>query len=342
VGVLAVLLMISLFGNLTSFLGALIPTSGGPGRALRTPLEEVVLENNNSRHKIVLVPLEGLIMDQGLGAGRPGLVKLVKDQLEAAGEDPRVKAVVLKVSSPGGEVLASDEISQAIAEFQEEQGKPVIAAMGSLAASGGYYVSAPCRWIVAHELTITGSIGVIMQTYNYRGLMDKVGVRPEVFKSGKFKDMLSGSKKEEEITDEERAMVQQLIDDTFRRFKDVVREGRNEAFEQNRNNSEEKGRRLVEDWENYADGRILSGREAYERGFVDELGDMDTARERALKLAGIQSANMVQYRQVFDLSSFFQLFGQSEQDRTIQVDWGVQPPRLEPGRLYFLSPTYVR
>ena len=107
--------------------------------------------------------------------------------------------------------------------------------MGSLAASGGYYVSAPCRWIVANDLTITGSIGVIMSTWNYRGLMDKVGLRPETFKSGKYKDMLSGSREPDTITPEEREMVQALIDETYGKFKSaVVAEGRKRAHDQNK------------------------------------------------------------------------------------------------------------
>src|SRR4029079_10112350 len=103
-----------------------------------------------------------------------------------------VKAVILKIDSPGGEVMASDDISRALVQFQEKHKKPVIASSRVLAASGGYYVAAPCRWIVANELTITGSIGVILSSLNYRGLMDKVGIEPVVFKSGKFKDMLRG------------------------------------------------------------------------------------------------------------------------------------------------------
>src|SRR5258706_7984164 len=113
--------------------------------------------------------------------------------------------------------MASDEINKAIANFQTESKKPVVCSMGSLAASGVYYVSAPCRWIVANELTITGSIGVIMHGYNYRGLMNKVGVRPLVFKSGRFKDMLSGEKDLDGLTpaeksdlDEENGMVSRM------------------------------------------------------------------------------------------------------------------------------------
>jgi protease-4 len=345
VAILGLLLFISLFAHLTSLLHGFLPTpTGSHYRSGKTLLEEVVVKDNDSRHKIAVLPIEGLIMDQGLGSSHPGLVRLVRDQLEAAGEDPRVRAVILKVDSPGGEVLASDEINRAIDQFQKDHGKPVIASMGSLAASGGYYVSASSRWIVAHELTITGSIGVIMQTYNYRGLMDKIGLRPEVFKSGKFKDMLSPDKKESEITAEERAMIQRMVDETFQRFKDVVARGRNQSLQKNQSSADDKdkGRPLADNWQDYADGRILSGREAYERGFVDELGNMEAAVDRALKLAGIGSANLVQYRQVFDLGSFLRLFGRAEGSRTIQVDLGLEPPHLPAGQLYFLSPTYLR
>ena len=102
-------------------------STGGYPRSHKTPLQETVLEDNDSRHKIVLLPIEGLIMDQGFGASHQSLVRFVKEQLKKAGNDAAVKAVILKVDSPGGEVLASDEISQAIAEFQKKEGKPVIA-----------------------------------------------------------------------------------------------------------------------------------------------------------------------------------------------------------------------
>src|SRR5262249_47450468 len=147
-------------------------------------LEEAVVEDNDSPNKIAVVPVEGIISGDFIERGNYGMVEYIKDQLKMAAEDDHVKAVLLKVNSPGGEVLAADEISSAISKFEKASSKPVIVSMGSLAASGGYYVSAPCRWIVANELTITGSIGVIMHTFNYRGLMNKVGLRPIVFKSG--------------------------------------------------------------------------------------------------------------------------------------------------------------
>ena len=163
--------------------------------------------------------------EQSLRAEVPHHVS-TEEQLDRAAEDKHVKAVLLRVDSPGGEVLASDEIYRAIHEFQDKTGRPVVAQMGSLAASGGYYVSAPCRWIVANELSLTGSIGVIMSGMNFRGLMDKVGIQPQVYKSGKFKDMMSSTRRPEDIPAGEREMVQGLIDETYATFKGVVRKGR--------------------------------------------------------------------------------------------------------------------
>jgi protease-4 len=190
---------------------------------------------------------------------------------------------------------------------------------------------------VANELTITGSIGVIMHGLNYRGLMNKVGVRPEVYKSGKFKDMLSGSREPEEVTPEERQMLQALIDQTYEKFKEVVAEGRKQAHEKN----EKAGKELARDWMDYADGRVLSGKEAQQLGFVDELGNFDVAAQRAKKIAKVRGgANLIEYRQRYDLSDFLGMFGES-QSRVLKVDVGIELPKLEAGRLYFLSPTYL-
>src|SRR6185437_6019528 len=292
--VLGVLLAVSVLANLRHLVRS-VTVKTSAGRQSREHLEEVTYENNHSKNQIALLDINGIISSEPWDRSGSSLVDMITDQLRLAGEDDAVKAVILRVDSPGGEVLASDDIYRAIAAFQKEYKRPVVASMSGLAASGGYYVSAPCQWIVANELTITGSIGVIMHSYNYRGLLDKVGVRPEVFKSGKFKDMLSGEKNDEEILPEERQMIQSLIDETFQRFKKVVAEGRQRANKQNG----DEGRKLAANWEDYADGRVLSGKQAYELGFVDELGNFDTAVERARDLAKIGNANLVQYERPF-------------------------------------------
>src|SRR5437773_7503221 len=333
--VLGILLAFSVLSNLRHLVHG-VTVRAKSGRQAREHLEEVTFENNQSKNKIAVLDITGIISSEPWDRTTHNLVDLISDQLRLAGDNDSAKAVVLRVDSPGGEVLASDEIYRAIADFETHYKKPVVASMGGLAASGGYYVSAPCRWIVANELTITGSIGVIMHSYNYRGLLNKVGVRPEVFKSGKFKDMLRGEEDEEDVRPEEKQMVQALIDETFERFKKVVAEGRKRANEQNAG----KGQKLADDWGDYADGRVLSGRQAYELGFVDELGNFDTAVKRAKDLAKISNANLVQYERPFDLGNLFRLFGETD-SRAVKIDLGVQLPKLQVGRLYFLSPTVL-
>jgi len=341
--IFALLLAFSLLVHLSGFFSALV--SGGSGMAADSHLQEVVVEYNRADDKIAVVPIEGVIAG-GSGMSPHDLVKLVEGQLKLAGKDRNVKAVVLKVNSPGGEVLASDDIYNLITRFQTNYNKPIIASMGSLAASGGYYVSAPCRWIVANELTITGSIGVIMQTYNIRGLMNKVGVRPLVYKSGRFKDMLSFSKDLEQLTPEEKsdlveeeAMMRKLINETFARFKTVIVEGRQRAQAKNAKGSEP-GRALSSEWQNFADGRILSGTEAFQLGLVDELGNWETAVRRARTLAGITNANLVAYQPPFDLGSLFRIFGKSDA-KGVKIDLGLELPRIQPG-LHYLAEAFMR
>ncbi len=336
--ILLVLLCFSVLYNLSNFASSFMSPRARYTHSAGPKLDEVLTEDNNSVNKIAVVEISGIITgDREQGAF--GKVEMIKAQLKHAEEDEHVKAVILKVDSPGGEVLASDEIYRTIDDFQKKSDKPVVASMGSLAASGGYYVSAPCRWIVANELTITGSIGVIMHSYNYRGLMNKVGLLPEVYKSGKFKDMLSGDRDPKDIPPEEREMVQSLIDETYGKFKEAVSQGREKAFEKNKN-AKQKSRALTQDWTNYADGRVLSGSEAYKLGFVDELGNFEDAVARARALVNVRHANVVEYQQRYDLSDLFRLFGKSEKP-ALKVDLGTELPKLKLGQPYFLSPTFA-
>ena len=336
---LMIFLLAGLLGlSLLAHFGQWVDTVAEGGGPQHGRLEETVLEPSEASEKVLVLDITGIISSFTVDRGGAGMVDWVDDQLDRAEEDYAIKAVILKVDSPGGEVLASDRIYERIRRFQEDSGKPVIASMGGLAASGGYYVSAPCRWIVAHPLTITGSIGVIMHGYNYRDLMDKVGVAPNVFKSGRFKDMLSGEKKPEEISQEERALVQDMVDTTFLRFKEVIRDGRSWAASQDG----DAVRSLSEQWEQYADGRILSGEQAWELGLVDELGDMDRAFERAKSLAGLTDAKLVAYEQPFSFSSLFRIQSTVPGNAQIKLDLGLDVPGLEAGRLYFISSTYVQ
>jgi protease-4 len=309
-------------------------------------LEEVVVEDNGGGDKIAVLTIDGVIGGGQVEGLDRSLVEFIKDQLDRASEDDEVKAVILKVDSPGGEVLASDEIYRALRDFQmpHGSGKPIIVSMGSLAASGGYYVSSACRWIVANELTITGSIGVIFHNYNYRGLMDKVGVRPDITKSGKLKDMLSGEKHLDEELPEEKAILQEMIDESFKRFQNVVEEGRTWAAKENKDQKVTGGKELAKNWKDFADGRILSGNKALGLGLVDEIGNFDDALDRAKTLVGLDGSkvNLVAYQPVFHFPSFLRFLGKSDA-HAVKVDLGLNPmQRLPEGRLYFMSPVFMR
>jgi protease IV len=338
--ILIVLLAFSLFGNLTQFVSHAFDFNNGLNRTFKTAgareigpkLDEYILEDNDARNKIAVVTVDGIIAGSTADQSGNGIVDVIKAQFDRAADDNRVKAVILKVDSPGGEVMASDQINKLIAKFQDDSKKPVICSMGSLAASGGYYISAPCRWIVANELTLTGSIGVIMHGYNYRGLMDKIGVAPMTFKSGLYKDMLSPDRSTNEIPSGEHKMVQDLIDETYQKFKDVVADGRGQAHEKNG----KEGKPLADDWADYADGRVLSGTQALKLGFVDELGDFDDAVDRAEKIAHISDANLIEYRERYDISDLLSMFGQSSASHDIKLDLGLDIPKLREGCMYFL------
>jgi protease-4 len=209
----------------------------------------------------------------------------IVEHLERAQEDRSVKAIVLRVNSPGGSVVASDEIYQKMLEME----KPVVVSMGEVAASGGYYISAPADVIMANPATLTGSIGVIAQMTNLEELMDKIGVEVVVIKSGIHKDEGSPFR---EMTEEEKAIWQAIIGETYDQFVAIVAEGRDLP--------EDKVREI-------ADGRVYTGKQAMELGLVDELGNLPEAIDRAAELGGIEGEpRLVEYRRPPTLfESFF-------------------------------------
>lgn len=217
-------------------------------------------------HKLVgVVKVEGMILDSG---------KII-EQLGAFHEDSAIKAIVLRVDSPGGGVGPSQEIYDEVRRIDAD--KPVVVSMGSVAASGGYYIAAPARRIFANPGTITGSIGVIMEFTNFEELLDKIGLRNQVIKSGKHKDIGSPVRP---MTEEDRAILQALIDDVHAQFVESVATGRQLD---------------VQTVRTLADGRIFTGRQARELGLVDELGNFDAAVRYAGELGGIEGKPDVVY-----------------------------------------------
>ena len=228
--------------------------------------------------KIVVIPLSGPITTAGslLSPGSTITPGLVRDYLARAEKDTAVKAIVLRIESPGGEIAPSQEILWEIEEVKEA--KPVVVSMGGTAASGGYYISTKADKIVALPTTMTGSIGVISQVMNVEGLLEKLGIEVETFKGGKYKDMYSGFR---EMTPEEEEIMQGMIDEYYEQFIDVVAEGRGLGKEEVRD---------------LATGQIYTGTAAKELGLVDALGGLDTATELAMELAGIEVARVEYYQ----------------------------------------------
>jgi protease-4 len=223
-----------------------------------------------SRSKVALIDISGVITSsQGVSRGVTSARSVVL-QLENYGEDESVKAVVLRIDSPGGTVVAAQEVYSAIKRLQEERGKVVVASMADIAASGGYYIACAADHIVASPGTLTGSIGVIMEFPNLEGLFGKIGVRTTTIKSGKFKDTGSASR---QMTAEERALLQELLDDVHEQFIESVRVSRGLPADE-----------VVA----LADGRIFTGKQAHRLGLVDETGDLRKAILKAAELAGIE------------------------------------------------------
>ena len=301
---------------------------------------ETIVRSGDTAQRIAIVPVTGVITSYGLSAEQ-NMVTRIKKQFDLAAADERIKSVVLRIDSPGGEVLASDEIHNAIVEFQTDTGKPVIASMGGMAASGGYYVAAPCRLIVANKLTITGSIGVIMQSMNLHGLMDKVGVKAVTYKnkSGTNKDMLSPFNPPDATSEEQDKIVQEFIDSTYEQFAAIVEDGR--AKEGGR--ATKHAKELAADWKDYADGRILTGAQALEHGMVDKLGNLDAAIRLAEDVTGIptDTARLVRHDPPVDILGLFSLFTKSSTPpagSTVKVDLGLNPISLRPGLPYYIAP----
>jgi len=201
----------------------------------------------------------------------------VAKALRQARKDSDIKAIVLRVDSPGGSVLASEEIYREVRAAQRN-GKPVIVSMGDLAASGGYYIACAGDRIVAHPTTVTGSIGVILMNLNLEGLLGKIGVRNETYKAGAHKDLLSPLRG---ATPEERRIIQAVLDTMHARFISVVRESRPGLDPA----------RVPE----LTDGRIFDAPQAVAAGLVDEIGDLRRAIALAERAAGIEKARVVMY-----------------------------------------------
>ena len=248
------------------------------------PLQEQTVEGSG-RAKILLVDVSGFLSEEGvspglvIGAAPPRVPLLVRlrEELQKAAGDPEVRALVVRINSPGGTVTAADIICRELETWKRETGRPVVAVMLDVAASGGYYVALAADTIVAHPTSVTGSIGVIMLSLSAEGLMQKIGLSAAAIKSGERKDMGSPFRA---LTDEERKIFQSVIDDLYAQFVAKLVASR---------------RLPPATARAIADGRIYSAQQALALKLVDRIGYMPDALDAARQAAGVADARVVVY-----------------------------------------------
>ena len=236
-----------------------------------------VLLGDVAKPSVGLIEVSGAITDSGastlLGGTSGGAREFIR-QTEAAREDDNIKAVVIRINSPGGAASASQEMYEAVMRLRKE--KPVICSMGDVAASGGYYTAAACNKIYANRATTTGSIGVITELPNYQELARKIGISQSIIKSGKFKDTGNPARP---LTAEEKQLFQGLINNLYNQFVNDIVAGRKEAT---------KGQLTRAKLLKLADGRVYTGEQAVENKLIDETGDLYTAVRYAAKAGGLK------------------------------------------------------
>jgi len=255
------------------------------------PFTEEVVNEGNELKKIVILDVNGVIQDTGetgsilqsSGFNHQDFMK----KLNYIKDDDSVKGIIIKVNSPGGGVVESAEIHDKLTEIQKETKKPVYISMGSMAASGGYYISTAAKKIYASPETMTGSLGVIMEGINYKGLADKYGVDFVTIKSGKHKDIMSPTRK---MTEEERQILQSMINNSYQGFVKVISEGRNLPITQVKK---------------IADGRVYDGRQAKELQLIDGFGYLDDVVKYMKKQEKLKGAQVVRYSDSLGLGSLF-------------------------------------
>ncbi|MGF7532255.1 signal peptide peptidase SppA [Bacillus mexicanus] len=262
--------------------------------SLTDETQEKTLENGSLSSKIAVLEVSGTIQDNGdssslLGSDGYNHRTFLKN-LERAKEDKMVKGIVLKVNSPGGGVYESAEIHKKLEEIKKETKKPIYVSMGSMAASGGYYISTAADKIFATPETLTGSLGVIMESVNYSKLADKLGISFEIIKSGAHKDIMSPSR---EMTKEEKDIMQSMVDNSYEGFVDVISKGRGMS---------------KADVKKIADGRVYDGRQAKKLKLVDELGFYDDTISAMKKdHKDLKNATVISYEKSFGLGSLFSM-----------------------------------
>ena len=291
--------------------------------------EKSIGGTSSSSNKIVVLHISGIITggradspyDSASGGDASSLCRRIK-QLE---KDTEMKALVLFINTPGGEVVASDKVYHAVMELKKKRNIPVVAWFDTMAASGGYYIGCSADWIVSHELCTTGSIGVVISTYKYYDLFKKIGLKSEPFTSGKLKDILSGARP---TTPEEKQIINEYLMLVYDRFLEVVLKGRKKLTKAKIENSE------------IGDARIFLGIQAKKLDLVDQLGYFDDAVKKAASLAKIKDYKVVVSRPKI---SFLSLFGMESKAKEVNLNLpgatsSAPKAKLDPGKLYYIMP----
>ena len=271
------------------------------------PLREKTIQGT-AADKILLVDLSGIISEKEAGGSfalSEDVVSRIKEELTLAADDDHIKALLLRINSPGGTVTASDVIHHEITQFKVKRRIPVVAVIMDIGASGGYYVATAADRIIAHPTSVTGSVGVIMLRVNAEGLLQKIGLEAGAIKSGAKKDIGSPFRS---MTEDERAIFQAMIDGFQSRFLEVVSKGR--------------GSLPAERLKLVADGRVLTGPQAAQLGLVDQIGYLDDAITTAKQAAGLTEARVVVYARPGSYKSnvYSQLHGDSTLEALTHLD----------------------
>ncbi len=283
----------SIFKSFIAIAASITAMGCGTPSLLITPvsntnrLEEVTVQPARGwgETRIAIIEVEGLLANArvgGLLSAGENKVSIFTQQLEAAENDSRVKAVVLRINSPGGTVTGSDTMYETLRRFRQRTGKPVVASVQEVAASGAYYVALAADEIVVQPTSVVGSIGVIFNSFEFSSTLAKLGVNTSAVKSGKFKDIGSPYKP---LQADERALMQQMVDEYFARFSALVYDRRPSISSMNR---------VIA-----TDGRVFSGQQAVSIGLADRTGMLPDALERARELSGAKKARTVMYKRPF-------------------------------------------
>ena len=284
----------------------------------------------DSGPKIAMIEINGLI-SQGersspLGIRRPSLVARTREALDRAAKDDDVAALLLRVSSPGGTVSASETLHHEVLQWKEKTGRPVVSYFDGIAASGGYYVAMASDEVIAHPTAITGSIGVIMSGINLSGLMERFGIEDQSFTSGPNKD--SGSPLRE-MRPDERAHFEGLVDDLHSRFRAVVAQGR-------------PGLDSAQ-VDELADGRVYTARQAEELGLVDRIAHLDGAVEAIEQRLGLTESQLIVYQRPGEYRDNVYTKSGGGSVQLVDIDlWPFERIPLEPGFYYLWPPAQLR